>query len=83
MFRGMGVWAARAANRAPVIRRERIGEDSNSILGNSIGSFARTCRMTGYAEVILILDLPLHPACRRYTQSFVSPHPNNAFARML
>ena len=33
MFRGMGVWAAKAANRAPVIRRERIGEDSNSILG--------------------------------------------------
>ncbi len=26
-------------------------------------------RMTGYAEVILILDLPLLPACRLFTQN--------------
>src|SRR5260370_38486094 len=31
---------------------ERSGEDSNSILGNSTGSFPRPCRMTGNPEVM-------------------------------
>ena len=51
MCRGMGVWAARAANRAHVIRRERIGEDSSSILGDSTGSFRCPGRMTSNSEV--------------------------------
>ncbi len=51
MFRGMGVWAAKVANRAHVIRSERIGEDSNSILGRSTGSLRCPSRKTGNREV--------------------------------
>src|SRR5258708_36536922 len=43
---------------------ERIGEDSNSILGNSTGSFPRPCRMTGYAEVTELL-----PVCGLYSRN--------------
>src|SRR6266478_7655962 len=48
---------------------ERIGEDSNSILGNSTGSFPRPCRMTGNPKVMspglvprnaLVLNKPIN-----------------------
>jgi len=56
MFRGRGVWAATVANRTPVIRRERNGEDSNSILGNSTGSFPCPCRMTRNSDAVYLGD---------------------------